>query len=169
MMNKSIVIQNSYSINPKEKKNGYVVTEKYQVESLYRRVKRDIPGIGISRSLSGDVDVFTELPVAIYKEKNVALFLNALRDAILEENPQNVTLSKLIVSEKTDTGCTLDWIYNYFRLYFSFDRVDGNYYGFMSHNTEEDSYKNEFRPMKPADFKDVAKAMLDYVLMMIQG
>ena len=28
---------------------------------------------------------------------------------------------------------------------------------------------NEFKAMKPQDFKNVAKAMLDYVLMMIQG
>ena len=39
----------------------------------------------------------------------------------------------------------------------------------MSHDTEKELYKNEFKAMKPQDFKNVAKAMLDYVLMMIQG
>ena len=168
-MNKNIIIQQSYSVDSIEKMSDFVVPQKYEGESLYGHMKREISGINITESLNGDVDIFTELPEAVYKEKDVALFLSALRGAIAEENPQNVTLSKLVVTEKTDTGCTLDWIYNYFRLYFSFDKIDGDYFGFMSHDTEKELYKNEFKAMKPQDFKNVAKAMLDYVLMMIQG
>lgn len=168
-MNKNIVIQQSYSVDLKQNKSDFVVPQKYEGESPYGHVKRDIFGINITESLNGDLDIFTDLPESVYKEKDVALFLDALREVIAEENPQNVTLSKLIVTEKTDSGCTLDWIYNYFRLYFSFDKNDGDYFGFMSHDTEKELYKNEFKAMKPQDFKNVAKAMLDYVLVMIQG
>ena len=168
-MNKNIVIQQSYSVDLKQNKSDFVVPQKYEGESPYGHVKRDIFGINITESLNGDLDIFTDLPESVYKEKDVALFLDALRAVIAEENPQNVTLSKLIVTEKTDSGCTLDWIYNYFRLYFSFDKNDGDYFGFMSHDTEKELYKNEFKAMKPQDFKNVAKAMLDYVLVMIQG
>lgn len=168
-MNKNIVIQQSYSVDLKQNKSDFVVPQKYEGASPYGHVKRDIFGINITESLNGDLDIFTDLPESVYKEKDVALFLDALRGVIAEENPQNVTLSKLIVTEKTDSGCTLDWIYNYFRLYFSFDKNDGDYFGFMSHDTEKELYKNEFKAMKPQDFKNVAKAMLDYVLVMIQG
>ena len=168
-MNKNIVIQQSYSVDLKQNKSDFVVPQKYEGESPYGHVKRDIFGINITESLNGDLDIFTDLPESVYKEKDVALFLDALRGVIAEENPQNVTLSKLIVTEKTDSGCTLDWIYNYFRLYFSFDKNDGDYFGFMSHDTEKELYKNEFKAMKPQDFKNVAKAMLNYVLVMIQG
>lgn len=168
-MNKNIVIQQSYSVDLQQNQSDFVVPQKYEGESPYGHVKRDIFGINITESLNGDLDTFTDLPESVYKEKDVALFLDALRGVIAEENPQNVTLSKLIVTEKTDSGCTLDWIYNYFRLYFSFDKNDGDYFGFMSHDTEKELYKNEFKAMKPQDFKNVAKAMLDYVLVMIQG
>ncbi|WP_455524912.1 hypothetical protein [Holdemanella biformis] len=168
-MNKNIVIQQSYSVDLQQNQSDFVVPQKYEGESPYGHVKRDIFGINITESLNGDLDIFTDLPESVYKEKDVALFLDALRRVIAEENPQNVTLSKLIVTEKTDSGCTLDWIYNYFRLYFSFDKNDGDYFGFMSHDTEKELYKNEFKAMKPQDFKNVAKAMLDYVLVMIQG
>lgn len=131
-MNKNIVIQQSYSVDLKQNKSDFVVPQKYEGESPYGHVKRDIFGINITESLNGDLDIFTDLPESVYKEKDVALFLDALRGVIAEENPQNVTLSKLIVTEKTDSGCTLDWIYNYFRLYFSFDKNDGDYFGFMS-------------------------------------
>ena len=39
----------------------------------------------------------------------------------------------------------------------------------MLSEKEKELYKNEFKAMKPQDFKNVAKAMLDYVLVMIQG
>lgn len=168
-MSKNIIIQKKYSIGSKEKSGDFVVPQKYTGEPIYENGTRDISGVNITEGLGGDVDIFTEIPEILYKEKDVALFLRELREAIVEKNPQNVTLSKLIVTEKTDTGCTLDWIYNYFRLYFSFDKIDGDYFGFMSHDTEKESYKNEFKAMKPNDFKNVAKAMLDYVLMMIRG
>ena len=168
-MNKNIVIQQSYSVDLQQNNSDFVVPQKYEGESPYEHLKREIFGINITESLNGDLDIFTDLPESVYKEKDVALFLDALRGVIAEENPQNVTLSKLIVTEKTDSGCTLDWIYNYFRLYFSFDKNDGDYFGFMSHDTEKELYKNEFKAMKPQDFKNVAKAMLDYVLVMIQG
>lgn len=111
-MNKNIVIQQSYSVDLKQNKSDFVVPQKYEGESPYGHVKRDIFGINITESLNGDLDIFTDLPESVYKEKDVALFLDALRGVIAEENPQNVTLSKLIVTEKTDSGCTLDWIYN---------------------------------------------------------
>ena len=168
-MNKSIVIKQNYTTYLEDRKEGYVRPRKYEGVVSDTYVERGIYKNNITQCLNGDLDIFTELPETVYKEKDVAMFLNAMRVAIAEENPQNVTLSKLIVTEKTKTSLTLDWIYNYFRLYFSFDKVDGDYFGFMSHDEEKGIYKNEFKSMKPNEYKDVSKAMLDYVLMMIQG
>lgn len=168
-MNKNFIIQEKYATDSKETPVDFMVPQKYIGEPIYWHKNREISGANITECLSGDLDIFTEIPVTLYNEKDVAMFLDALRRAIVKENPQNVTLSKLIVTERTDTGCTLDWIYNYFRLYFSFDKIDGDYFGFMSHDEEKKTYKNEFKAMNPNDFDGVANAMLDYVLMMIQG
>ena len=42
----------------------------------------------------------------------------------------------------------LDWIYNYFRVYFSFDTDEGNFYGIISSNPEAGSYSNDFKATK---------------------
>lgn len=168
-MSKNIDLKKSYSFECHSQINDYVFPRKYSGENSCEGTIQGTMGLHIVSSLDTDVDIFTEIPDDIYKNKDASLFLEALRQAIVEESPKNVTLSKLIVSEQTDTGCTLDWIYNYFRIYFSFDINEGDYFGFMSHNLVDGSYKNEFKPMKPIDFGGIARAMLDYVIMMIQG
>ena len=168
-MSKNIDLKKSYSFEYQSQINDYVFPCKYSGENTFEGTVKGSMGVNIVSSLDTDVDVFTEIPDDIYKNKDASLFLEALRQAIAEENPKNVTLSKLIVSEQTDTGCTLDWIYNYFRLYFSFDKNEGDYFGLMSHNLEDGSYKNEFKQMKPTDFGVIARAMLNYVIIMIQG
>lgn len=168
-MNRNIVIHNGYSVGLAEQPVSFIIPSKYAGEQLSRCEKRDFSEINITESLNGDIDIFTEIPETLYKEKDVALFLKSMREAIVEENPQNVTLSKLIVTEETETGCTLDWIFNYFRLYFSFDKIDGDYFGLMSHDIEKKSYKNEFNFMEPQNFKSIAKSVLSYVLFRIQG
>lgn len=40
-MNKNIIIQQSYSVDSKEKKSDFVVPQKYVGESPYGHVKRD--------------------------------------------------------------------------------------------------------------------------------
>lgn len=168
-MSINFTIKESYTTASKEKTADFVLSQKYTVESTYFNESKGVSEANITECLSGDLDIFTEIPDALYKEKDVAMFLGALRKAIAKENPQNVTLAKLVVTEQTDTSCTLDWIYNYFRLYFSFDKKDGDYFGFMSFDEKKKSYRNEFKAMSPNDFDNVASAMLDYVLMMIQG
>ena len=162
-------LKKSYSFEYQSQMNDYVFPRKYSIENVCEGTIQGTMGLNIVSGLDADVDVFTEIPDDIYKNKDASLFLEALRQVIAKESPQNVTLSKLIVSEHTDTGCTLDWIYNYFRIYFSFDINEEDYFGFMSHNLVDGSYKNEFMPMKPSDFAVIAQAMLDYVIMMIQG
>lgn len=47
----------------------------------------------------------------------------------------------------------LDWIYNYFRVYFSFDTDEGNFYGIISSNPEAGSYSNDFKAMDPKQYQ----------------
>lgn len=165
----SIILENKYSISSNNDAKDYTVEKRYSCETVYESAHKILSELNIISSLDSDIDIFTNLPDYVYLNKNSALFLRALRKAILKENPKNITFSKLVVTEKSETGFTLEWIYNYFRMYFSFDSVDGNYCGFISHNSEDGTFKNEFKPLNPSEFDDVAIALVDYVIMMIQG
>lgn len=165
----SIVLEKKYSIDQNTSAKGYTVEKRYSCKSVYESAHRIFSDLNITSSLDSDLDIFSKLPDFVYDNKDASIFLQALRRAIIKENPKDITLAKMIVTEKTETGFTLEWIYNYFRIYFSFDSEDGDYFGCISHNGEDGSFKNEFKPMRVTEFDDVAEAMLDYVIMMIQG
>jgi hypothetical protein len=165
----SIVLDKKYSISQNSSTKGYTVEKRYSCKSVYEDTYRILSELNITSSLDSDLDVFTNLPDFVYDNKDASIFLQSLRKAIIKENPKDITLAKMIVTEKTETGFTLEWIYNYFRIYFSFDSEDGNFFGCISHNGEDGYFKNEFKPMKVSEFDDVAEAILDYVIMMIQG
>lgn len=122
-----------------------------------------------SPSLPADVDIFTDLPNYVYKNEDAKEFLNILREALVNSDLDGVTLSKLCVSECTDSGIVLDWIYNYFRIFFSFDAKDGNFYGVISSNPEEGIYSNDFCLMKEKQYTSVAKRLVEYVVRMIHA
>lgn len=120
-------------------------------------------------NLNADVDIFSALPARIYNQKHINDFLNAFRNAIAKADLENTTLSKLVISEETDTSITLDWIYNYFRIYFSFDKNQGDYFGFISYDPSNGAFSNFLNVMKPDDFENVAKTLLKVVIDNIRG
>lgn len=168
-MSRNIVFEKKYSIDNNKVAKKYWIPDRYYRMHNYTDDYQYGSSISIVSSLDADIDVFDSLPVEIYNNEDVSLFLYALRKVINKEKPKDITLSKLLISEQTPTGVTLDWIYNYFRIYFSFDSVDGDFFGCISHNPEDGSFKNEFKQMQPTQFEDVAQAMLDYVITMIKG
>lgn len=122
----------------------------------------------ISSTLPTDLDVFSELPDSIFLNKRVLAFVNAFKESLHKFSAENITLSKLRISEQTDTTIVLDWIYNYFRVYFSFDN-DGDYYGFIINNTEEGEFTNRFMVMKPEQYEDVTQNVIGFVTKMIRS
>jgi hypothetical protein len=120
-------------------------------------------------NLSADANIFNELPEYVYENEDAKSFLNCLRNVLLTTDLNGITLSKLCVSEHTNSGLVLDWIYNYFRVYFSFDTDEGNFYGIISSNPEEGSYSNDFKTMDPKQYQTLARAIVDYVVMMIHA
>ena len=55
-------------------------------------------------NLPTDIDIFKNLPNSIYKNNTVRNFLNSLRKVLLNTYLENITFSKLVVSEVSNTG-----------------------------------------------------------------
>ena len=103
---------------------------------------------------------------------HVGLFLAEMKKAILswdKEELRRVTLPKLQVTEFTDATLVIEWIFNYFRLYFSFDKMEGDYYGEVMNDLENGKFHNEFKKMELEDFSKVAEAQVAYAIMMAEG
>ena len=156
--------------------NDFTVTPSYPLSTChygepYTESSEDnsILSINYAANLNADVDIFSELPARIYNHEHINDFLNAFKNAIAKADIENTTLSKLVISEETDTNITLDWIYNYFRIYFSFDKNQGDHFGFISYDPNNGAFRNFLNVMKPEDFKTVVKTLLKVVVDNIRG
>ena len=122
--------------------------------------------VAYTRKLSLDTDIFSGLPEFVFENKKVDRFLNVLKNVIAMSDLEGVTLSKLHLSEYNEATISIEWIFNYFRAYFSFESDDEDSYGMIENNKENQEFSNYFRKLKPEEYELVAKSVLDYIIMM---
>lgn len=111
-----------------------------------------------TRKLSLDTDIFSGLPEFVFENKKVDRFLNVLKNVIAMSDLEGVTLSKLHLSEYNEATISIEWIFNYFRAYFSFESDDEDSYGMIENNKENQEFSNYFRKLKPEEYELVAKS-----------
>lgn len=170
-MSRIIKISKGYlnQIQDIAKKSYYV--EGYSKESQ-SDIEPDVATNRIRRVLNPEIDVFTALPTDIYKNDRTRAFLDELRKCLLswdEEDLQGIILPKLRVTEYTETTIVLEWIFNYFRLYFSFDKKEGDFYGEIMSDIENGKFHNCFQKMEMKDYPYIAEAEIAYAVMMAEG
>ena len=98
--------------------------------------------------------------------------MDDLRACIQNHDPEDlrrITLPKLRVTELTDITIVIEWIFNYFRLYFTFDKNEGCFYGVVKNDIEHNEFLNEFKKMEKENFSIVAEAELEYAILMAKG
>lgn len=126
----------------------------------------------IKRVLSPEVDIFSSLPMEIFANDHVKLFLEEMRRCILEwdkDDLSGIVFPKLQLTEFTDVTIVIEWIFNYFRLYFSFDEKEGDFYGEVMSDSENGKFHNDFRKMEVDEFPLVAEAEVAYAVLMAEG
>lgn len=158
-MTRQFIIRNNYIENEKKQflKNNNVSSEE---------TSSGDNSITYTRKLSLDTDVFSGLPEVVFENEKVDQFLNILKNVILTSDLEGVTLSKLHLSEYNETTISIEWIFNYFRAYFSFESDEEDSYGMIENNKENQEFSNYFRRLKPEEYEFVAKSVLDYIIMM---
>ena len=115
--------------------------------------------------LGANEDVFSELPNEIYSNTRVRSFVNILKRVISETDLENVTLSRLRAN-LDESGITIEWIFNYFRTYFSFDNNGDDSYGMVENNTESGVFNNFFKILRENEYEEVVHSVIDYIIMM---
>ena len=117
--------------------------------------------------LSSDLDIFANLTNArIQSMPRVSKFLNELRLSIANNssNLKTIHFNKLSLEESSRPGeLMIDWIYNYFRAFFSFDNKEGDMYGLIVNNTETKIFHSEFEPLKESDYNEVAAKSVRFI------
>ena len=131
-----------------------------QTGSVLRKYEYEIP-------LSSDLDIFENLKdVRIQSMPRVSKFLNELRLSIVNNstNLKSIQYNKLTVEESSRPGeLMIDWIYNYFRAFFSFDDNEGDMYGLIVNNTETKKFQSEFEPLNESEYNEVAAKSVRFI------
>lgn len=115
-----------------------------------------------------DLDIFEVMSdERISSRPRITRFLSKLNDAIQQrgESMENVHLNKLALedSEKPNQ-LMIDWLYNYFRAFFSFDDEYGDMYGLIVNNTLSLEFNSEFKPLKETEYDTIAEKTVEFVL-----
>lgn len=126
----------------------------------------------INKVLPPEIDIFSSLPDKIYDIEHARLFLHEMKKVLLNLDKAElggISLPKLQVTEFTDMTIVIEWIFNYFRLYFSFDKKEGDFFGYMMSDIENGRFRNDFKKMELSQFGDVAESQVDYAILMAEG
>lgn len=150
-----------------QKKDSISVLSNYSINLSFG--KNTEYGSSIRKALPSDLDVFSELPKQVYENDDVSAFLNALSHSISKVDERDITFSKLIPSELSDSNITLEWIFNYFRRYFSFDKETGNQFGIVGFDESKTKFFNEFETVDVKDFYLISDKIVNSVISMIKG
>lgn len=168
-MSKNILIRDNYLNNSSSSENKKsILMKKYKISEDEETIGNNFE-FSYMTNIPTDIDIFSDLPEYVYENNDARYFLEFMRNAIVTADLEGITLSKLGVSEHSETELVIDWIFNYFRLYFSFDSEDGNYFGSISSNPMDKSFSNELRAIDPQKLPKLTKSIINYVVMMIKA
>ncbi len=122
----------------------------------------------LSAPLPFDLDIFDIITdERVRSRPRVFNFLTKLKQAIQkrEDELKNIHFNKLSLeeSEKPDE-LMIDWLYNYFRVFFSFDDNQGDMYGLILNNTLKMEFSSEFKPLIEAEYDSIAEKTVQFVL-----
>lgn len=163
-MSRNISVKRKYNTNADNEKKQYILNQPKPNDA--DETTSGSFDVSLQRKLSSDLDIFSELPKEVFLNTKAAFFLSALRNIILCTDLEGVTLSKLHVSEMTEESLMIEWIFNYFRTYFSFEKNNQDSYGMIENNPETQEFSNRFRSLKINEYEEVARSIVDYIVMM---
>lgn len=168
---RSITVGQEYFTGDQEKLNRSLNISCYPSYSLNSSSGEQI-SFDLDKVISPDIDIFSSLPQFVFENDHARLFLNAMKSVLMSIDKyelKDVSLSKLIVTEHSNITLVLEWIFEYFRFYFSFDKVEGDSWGEVFNDLSKGKFYNSFNKMEKEDYKNIAKKEVNLVLRMVRG
>ena len=123
--------------------------------------------VNIEAPLPVEKRIFDDIDVHSIKMPRVHEFIQAFTDQLRNTDTSEVTMNKMRLVE-TEDGNELEWIYSYFRVYFSFEANSDDTYGFVENNTESGSFRSSFDKMKEEEYSLIARKSIDFVKNLIK-
>lgn len=123
--------------------------------------------VNIEAPLPVEKRIFDDIDVHSIKIPRIHEFIQAFTNELRNTETSEITMSKMRLVE-TEDGNELEWIYSYFRIYFSFEADGDDTYGFVENNTESGSFRSSFDKMKEEEYSLIARKSIDFVKNLIK-
>ena len=118
-------------------------------------------------TLCVELDIFDRLPSDIIRSKpRVSRFLDKMRTYIVDNSNylSELHYNKLSIEQSPNSNeLMVDWIYNYFRVFFSFDDNEGDMYGLIENNPQTKIFRSEFLPFNESIYDEVVAKSVKFV------
>lgn len=114
-----------------------------------------------------DIDISADILQGIKTQRVWDLIQNLIA-ALKMRGTQNLVFPKLEIAEKSDNFFEIDWIFNYFRVYFCFDSQNGDSYGMVEADYENKIFSTSFKPMLTSKYNEIADEVVDFVINRMQ-
>ena len=138
--------------------NDYIISHVYSVNDNNKLEAM----ANIEAPLPVEKRIFDDIDVHSIKMPRVHEFIQAFTDQLRNTDTSEVTMNKMRLVE-TEDGNELEWIYSYFRIYFSFEAAGDDTCGFVENNTESGSFRSSFDKMKQEEYSLIARKSIDFV------
>lgn len=166
-------MKNEYDIIVEEnvqKTAEYVSTEEYCLDVNDKNGTKTGDSVADYRyiqPLPSDLDIFENIADdRLYSMPRVWKFLGELRSSIADNATRlkDIHFNKLSLEESSRPGeLMIDWIYNYFRAFYSFDDNEGDMYGLIVNNTETRQFVSEFKALNESEYNEVAAKSVSFI------
>ena len=123
--------------------------------------------VNIEAPLPVEKRIFDDIDVHSIKIPRIHEFIQAFTNELRNTETSEITMSKMRLVE-TEDGNELEWIYSYFRIYFSFEADGDDTCGFVENNTESGSLRSSFDKMKQEEYSMIARKSIDFVKNLIK-
>ena len=133
-------------------------------ENGYRVDDADNVSKNVEPAISAEKNIFSDLPDFVFKNEKAREYLIELRKTLLKFDRTNRKLPKLRVGDVSESGFSIEWVFSFFRIYYLFDKTDGETRGIVLYDEDGAGFKNEFKKLKKGELAMYAQWDVMFVL-----
>lgn len=165
----------TYNIDNLKKEEQFTFVDRgeydiFENEEIVLSYEDNVDKVQLVSPLPIDLDIFDiTLDKRVQSKERAKKFFERLKLHLQRRNVgeslDNVHFNKLSLEDQSNENeLMVDWIYNYFRVFYSFDDKEGDMYGMIVNDTQRVEFSSEFKQLKETNYDEVAKETVEFVL-----
>lgn len=118
--------------------------------------------IRMERPLPEEKKVIPTLPQEA--PERAMLFTKAFNHEMLQVDTVGLTFTKFHLSVQDDGSFNMEWIENYFRVYFAFEKDEEDTWGMVVNDTEREDFLSTFHRLRKEEYALAARESIEFVI-----